>query len=316
MKKQVKPTPSNQLSLMSSLSPAARVLFQANALTVANYEMTPLQKNILYSVQLQLGADDALDKEYVIRIKDLAELNGVRNPYANLRQATKSMMQKIIEIPIDNNLLQIAPFSSVFYNTSEGTIAITIDPKLRPFLFNLENRFTTYGYVEASSLASRYSKRLYEMLSQWKNMGLMKVTVQELKTRLKLIKVDEEQGIEIEQYVDFDNFRRRVLDPAKREINESTDLQVEYYPEREGKKITMLKWTIKIVKKELQAPNPSELEMQLVEKFRLRPDQARYVLDNYETPYITRRLYEIEVINASRKITNMGGYTAKVFGVI
>lgn len=313
MKKRI---PANQLSILGKVDNAVRMLFQANALTVANYEMSALQKNIFYMVQSQLGADDAPNKEYIIRIKDLVDVTNVVNPYANLRLATKTMMQKILEIPIDGNLLQVAPFSSVFYNTDEGTIAICIDPKLRPFLFNLENRFTTYGFYEALLVSGKYTKRLYEMLSQWKNLGLMKVSIQDLKTRLRLIRNDEETGQDTEQYPDWDNFKRRVLDPAVKEINSKTDIEVTYYPERESRKTTGLVWTIKVKKPELQLPPPSELHQRLIEKFGLRADQAQYVINNYDSVYIMRKLYEIEIKNTSRKILNMGAYTAKVFGVI
>jgi plasmid replication initiation protein len=311
-----KRTPANQLSIMGHVDKAVRMLFQANALTVANYEMSALQKNIFYMVQSQLGADDPPNKEYTIRIKDLGELTNVANPYVNLRVATKTMMQKILEIPIDGNLLQVAPFSSVFYNTSEGTITICIDPKLRPFLFNLDNRFTTYGFHQALLVSGKYTKRLYEMFSQWKKMGLMKVSLTELKKRLRLLRIDEESGLVVEQYPDWDNFKRRVLDPAVKEINENTDIEVTYYPEREGRKIMGMVCTIKIKNPELQLPAPSELQLRLIDKFGLRDDQAKYVLNNYDSVFIMRKLYEIEVKNSSRKILNLGAYTAKVFGVL
>ena len=306
-------TPSNQLSLLDpqTLSKESEVLFQANALTSAYYDMTPLQKNIMYMVQSMLGPDDTPDKEYILRIRDIMSVTESENQYKNLQMATESMMQKIMSIPVNGNLLQVAPFSSVFYNYGQGTITISIDNKLRPFLFNLDTKFTTFGREDAMNLSSRYAKRLYEMLSQWKSMGIMKITVQELKQRLKLHNPDTKE----EHYPAWQEFRRRVLEPAIDEINTNTDLNVKYYPEREHRKVHLLKWTIKVLKTHTLAPTPSDMHEKLIAKFNLRPDQAQYVISHFDTVFIYKKCYEIEVKNASKAILNIGAYTAKVFGV-
>ncbi|WP_157816155.1 replication initiation protein [Spirosoma pollinicola] len=284
----------------------SEILFQSNALTTAQYEMTALQKNIFYTVQSQLGADDLPGKEYLVRVRDIMSVTNTKNPYEDLRKATENMMQKIMTIAVPNGFIQVAPFSSVQYNTNEGTIAICIDSKLRPYLFNLENRITIFGYNEAMNIPGKYSKRLYEMLSQWKSMGLMKGTIVNLRAALKLE----------DKYPDWDNLKRRVLEPAVAEVNKHSDLFVKFYPERENRRIVLLKWTIKQKETHIITPTPSELEQKLISEFKLRPDQAKFVIENYEIVFIHRKLHEIVVKNASRRIQSMGAYTAKVFNVI
>ncbi|NEU70926.1 replication initiation protein [Spirosoma agri] len=303
-------TPVNQLSLLSYIN-TSEILFQGNALTSAHYEMTALQKNIFYMVQSQLGADDPTGMEYVVRVKDIMGLTNIKNPYDDLKIATETMMQKILTIKVPDGYLQVAPFSSVQYNTKQGTIAISIDAKLRPFLFNLDSRFTTYGLQDALNVSGKYTKRLYEMLSQWKHLGLMKITVQELKSRLKLYDIHTE----IEQYPNWDGFRRRILLPAIGEINTKTDLSVTLYTERVNRKVAILKWTIKVIKTHALPPTLSDLHVRLVAEFNLRPDQAEYIIENFDAVFIYRKLHEIQVKNSSRRVNNMGAYTARVFGV-
>lgn len=298
-------TPSNQLSLLKPQR-MSDILFQSNALTTAQYEMTALQKNIFYTVQSQLGVDDLPGKEYIVRVRDIMSVTNTKNPYEDLRKSTETMMQKIMTIAVANGFIQVAPFSSVQYNTKEGTIAICIDSKLRPYLFNLENRITIFGYNEAMNVPGKYSKRLYEMLSQWKSLGIMKVTIPNLRLALKL-------G---DKYPDWDNLRRRVIEPAVEEINKHTDLFVKFYPERENRRISLLKWTIKLKETHVITPTPSELEQKLISEFKLRPDQANYVITHFEVVFIHRKLHEIIVKNTSRKIQSMGAYTAKVFNVL
>ena len=306
-----KMTPANQLPLLP-MTPENEVLFQANALTSAYYEMSALQKNIFYMVQSQLGANDAPDKGYVVKVKDIMAATDTVNIYKNLQIATESMMQKILNIPVNGNLLQVAPFSSVLYNYGEGTITLRIDSQLRPFLFNLDSKFTTLGKTEALNVSGKHTKRIYEMLSQWKSMGLMKITLLELKHRIKLYDPLTKE----EQYPIWAEFKRRVLDLAVEEINEKTDLNVQFYTERENRKIYQLKWTIKVTKTHNLTPTPSDLHQRLITEFSLRTDQAQYIISHFDTVFIYKKLHEILIKNTSRRITNMGAYTAKVFGVI
>ncbi|GAB3901072.1 replication initiation protein [Spirosoma agri] len=310
----MKRNPSNQLTLLK-LDPKTEILFQANALTNAYYDMSALQKNILYMVQSQIKKDDPDDKRYIIRVKDIMTVTETVNPYKSLQLATEGMMQKIMNIPVNGKLLQVAPFSSVLYDYGKGTMTFKIDSDLRPFLFNLENGlFTTFGKEPAMNLPGKYSKRIYEMLSSWKKAGLMKISILELKTRLRLY----DPVTEIEQYEDWRDFNKRVLIPAVKEINHESDLHVEYFTQREGKRIAHLKWLIKTKETVVvEAPlTVSELHERLLTQFKLRTDQIEFILARFDPMVINKKLYEIQLQNANKKISNIGGYTAKVFGVL
>lgn len=93
----------------------------------------------------------------------------------------------------------------------------------------------------ALNLPSKYAKRMYEMLSQFKDTGMMQITVEELKKRLGLI--DLETGKE--RYKDFAWFKRYVLDIAQKELAEHTDISSTYTAKKTGKKYTHLEFQIK-----------------------------------------------------------------------
>lgn len=312
-----KSLPSNQLTLLplSHISRENEILFQANALTSAYYDMSALQKNILYLVQSQLKKDDSDTRRYVVRVKDLMEIKkGLTNPYADLQRATEGMMQKIMNIPVNGKLLQVAPFSSVLYDFGEGTMTFELSPSLRPFLFNLEGgRFTTFEKEPAVNLSSKYAKRIYEMVSQWKKAGVMRITIIELKTRLRLYDPVTSE----EQYVVWGDFNKRVLQVAIREINECSDLHLKMYTHKDSRAISEIRFVIK-VKQTVpiqEQPTPSELHKRLLVDFKLREDQIKFILDRYAVEVIHQKLYDITIHNNTKKITNIGAYTAKVFGV-
>lgn len=75
----------------------------------------------------------------------------------------------------------------------QGIIEIGLDPKIRHF-FDLKQNFTTFQLHMALSLDSKYAKRIHEMLSQYKDIGSIKIELLELKRRLLLY--DDKTGDE------------------------------------------------------------------------------------------------------------------------
>ena len=90
------------------------------------------------------------------------------------------------------------------------------------------------------ALRSKYSKRIYKMLSQFKSPGVMHISVEELKKRLKLL--DSKTGKE--KFKDWTIFVKKVLEVAKREINEFADLRFTYEAKETGRKFTNLEFKI------------------------------------------------------------------------
>ena len=173
-----------------------QLIFQDNAITTARYSMSALEKNIMYMVMAQLGKNDAADRYYRIYARDLMDRTNKEVRYAEFKEATSKLREREITILKDNgNILQIGLISSAEYIKGEGIIEIGLDPKIRPYLFELKENFTTFELNMALSLNSKFAKRLYEMLAQFRSTKILRISVTELKERLKLIdsKTREEQ---------------------------------------------------------------------------------------------------------------------------
>ncbi len=94
-------------------------------------------------------------------------------------------------------------------------------------------------------LKSVYSKRIYEMLSQHKDVGIFKITVQELRDRLKLnSKTNKLSG--------WTAFEKTVLESSIKEINQKTELNSSYILTKTGTKYTEI--TFYITRKEDKVP--------------------------------------------------------------
>ena len=217
---------------MEDIKPVKKqLIFQDNAITTARYSMSALEKNIMYMVMAQLGKNDPVDRYYKIVARDLMERTSKEIRYAEFKEATSRLREREITILRDNgNVLQIGLISSAEYIQGAGVIEIGLDPKIRPYIFELKENFTSFELNMVLSLNSKFSKRLYEMLAQFRSTGVLRVSVLELKERLKLI--DTKTGEE--QYEKWSAFEKYVLKVAQKELEKHTDIIFDYKLKKNG----------------------------------------------------------------------------------
>jgi plasmid replication initiation protein len=132
------------------------------------------------------------------------------------------------------NFLTIGWLSSFEYFSERGEIELCFDPKLKPYLLELQGRFVKADIRYIFKLSSEYSKRIYTMFKQWEKLGKYEVSVEEWQ---KLLEVPKSM-------LNYADFKRKVLEVAKNQINENTDLLVDFKEIKTGRKVTGLLWTI------------------------------------------------------------------------
>lgn len=295
-------------------------IWQDNALTVARYEMTETEKNLLYMVVANVKKDDPPTKKYQVSVKEMAEVTGSKGLMLEAyKQATRKLLTRVFETTLpDGDLLQATFISSARYKKGTGIIEIGLSDEVRPFYVHLHSKFTKVQLAAAISLNSTYAKRIYELMCMFKNMKdkTFQRNLVDLKTMLSII--DPKTGKD--SYSNWTRFQIRVLDVAAREINGHTDITFTYKPiygDRPGrgrKPVEQVEFEVFYqAKPESEAATP--LLERLVKQFRLRPDQAAKVLETHSVEVINRQLYDIHVKANDGKVKNLGSYTARVFGL-
>ena len=295
-------------------------IWQDNVLTVARYEMTEAEKNILYMVVAQVKPNDPEDRYYQVSVNEMATIMGSdrlkAEPY---RQATRKLMTRVFETTLPNgDFLQATFISSAQFKKGTDIIEIELSRKVRPFYIDLNQRFTKIQLVAAISLNSAYAKRVYELLCMYKNMKdkTFRRDLVELKTMLSII--DPKTGKD--SYSNWTRFQKNVLDVAAKEINGHTDLTFTYKPlygDRPGrgrKPVVEVEFEV-FYQAKPEPATTSSLHERLIKQFRLRPDQADAVLATHSVEIVTRQLYDVQIKVADGKVKNVGSYTAKVFGL-
>lgn len=293
---------------------------QDNALTSSRFEYTALERNLFYSVLGQLKKTDTNNTLYYISVSQLTEATGTKNTYVDYRKATESLLGRVYEIEQENgNLLQVTMFASCLYVRGEGYIEVEISRKLRPYLFELKDNFTSLQLEVALGFKSKFSKRVYEILNQWKsfNNGKKRFELLELKTMLNLYNPKTKK----EQYVQWTDFESRVLKVAQKEMNkENCDLTFTYEKHKKGRSFHAITFTIK--SKSYQKTidfkdDNTSVFSDLMNHCELRKDQAQHVIDNFETNDILTKIRRIKMDKMDGKITkSVGGYAAHVFGLL
>ncbi|PLR75774.1 hypothetical protein CU633_19245 [Bacillus sp. V3-13] len=116
------------------------------------------------------------------------------------------------------------------YIRGEGQIRIKLSDDLAQYLLSLKS-YTKYRLMNVLKLKSEYSWRIYELLKEYE-WRLQPVIVGERRWKTsRIFKVDEIRrllNIPDDKYKLMKHFRESVLDKAKKELEEKTDIIFDY----------------------------------------------------------------------------------------
>ena len=219
---------------------------QHNAITNARYEYSELQLDIFLYLLSSLRKDQP-DGVYEISVPEMAKLTGKKYNYQQLRLATEGMGSRMFEIPNETDKKgrqvwrQMWMFDTVDYIHGTGVIEVKFTQTIQPYMFDLKANFTSFQLYSALRLSSKHAKRIYALCSQWKDKGeTPKQDIDEFKRMIGLLNDKGDQ-----EYTKVTMFKKRVLDASVRQINQHTDLQIDYILEKKGRSFKNVTFTIK-----------------------------------------------------------------------
>jgi hypothetical protein len=201
------------------------IIKKDNRLIEANYKITTNQWRVIISLLGKIRTDDQDFEDYTVNLAELAELFGAtksRSFYAEVQQATRDLMDTTIDISIGKRRRYTHFVSFVEYIEGEASILIRFDKALKPYLLNLKNNFTTYELAAVVNFKTSYGIRFYEFLKMRQNMG----KGGQFFIQYSLLELKEKLGISPDEYRYTKDLRVRVIEPALKEIDEYSDLQI------------------------------------------------------------------------------------------
>ena len=218
---------------------------KGNDLINARYKLSPTENKLYLLAIAQIEPNDKDFQRYIVPVKKFIKMTGTnsKNVYEQIREVSESLVSRRLEIPREGGgFLHIGFVSSAEYKPKQGCVEILIDPKLKPYLLDLKQRFTIYDIRSVLGMRSQFSIRIYELLKSFELIG---------EREIELTQFREMLGIEPEKYKKYGMFKKRVLDPAEEELKwnfenpeKRCDLWFKYDEIKTGRKVTSIKFYI------------------------------------------------------------------------
>ena len=159
----------------------------------------------------------------------------VKNTYAMLSDAVMTLFNRqVTYMTVDEKRNKpekrvVRWVSGISYVEGAGIVKLRFAPEIVPLITRLEENFTWYELMQVANL-NLYATRLYELLVCWRSTGKTPVIeINDFRSKLGLLETE---------YKAMCDFKKRVLDPAIKQINEHTDITVKVEQHKTGRSIT------------------------------------------------------------------------------
>lgn len=209
----------------------------------SSYDLSLEEQKLILTLASMVQPDDEDFKPYKFRINDFIELLGVetQTKYTEVPKITKNLMKKVFEVEENDTLVQTSWLSSATYKKGTGMVELEFSPKLKPYMLQLNTKFTRYKLANILTMKSKYSPRIYEILkcNEFKEQGYIEIEVEELR---KLLKVDN-------IYPRYNDFKRKIIIQTQKELKKISDIDFDFEEIKTGRKVTSIKFFIKSNKK-------------------------------------------------------------------
>lgn len=232
------------------------LIVKHNKIIEGKYNMTTTEIKIIAKLTSLINKDDDDFKEYVFISKNLLdELNLGKENYTALEESINKLISRRIEIEQENKKKKLVTtfLSSCMYDNTENEskVILRYDPQLKPYFLQLGEHFTKYYLENVLELNSFYAIRIYELCKQYERLRERVIQVEILK---EILEIEE-------KYKKYNDFKKKVLEIAKREINEKTDITISFEEIKTGRKVTAIMFLISAKKEIKSIKNKTEIEL-------------------------------------------------------
>lgn len=216
---------------------------KSNAIARAQWQPKSLwEPRIVALVAAKVRSDDTDFQTYKIPVSDLkhdgdskANLSGKQ--YQEIVKAIANLGGAVIRMRSDTkknnlqNFRQYNIFAMIGYEN--GCLIAQFHPDLKPHFLQLKEQFTSYNLIEYLALPSLYSQQLFDILKSWGGLDTKVIHLADLHETLMTPKHMREN---------FKDFRVRVLEKAKNDIDAKTMFNFEWEAIKEGRAVVAIRF--------------------------------------------------------------------------
>ena len=226
----------------------SKLVVKSNRLIEASYRLgLNEQRIILYSICRCRDEQEGLFPDLPVTItaeaftKQFPSINKT-NVYRQLKEAMDALYDRSVTIhdldPASGHarVRKTRWISEGGYVDGVGNIQVIFTPEVIKYITRLEAEFTSYQLEKVGNMTSSYAVRVYELLSQHRDIG---------HRTLNLAWLRETLGIEPGEYKLTADFKKWVIEISVDQINKHSDLTVSYKAVKTGRAITDFAFKIK-----------------------------------------------------------------------
>ena len=225
------------MSRQKTLADREQYVVKANDLIRrTRYSLTSQQQKLVLFAISKIKPDDDIHTEYTFDINELANACGMKIRdggyyYDQLKEDLVTLTNRQWCHMPDGVQKTISWIGDVEIREKNATVAIRFNPHMQPYLFDLKEKYTQYRLQSILVFRGKYAIRLYEIMRSYTTQRALDddiekdivITLEDLRYLLDI------QNI----YPTWRELKRRVIDPAIKEINDrAEDIHVEYEPMR------------------------------------------------------------------------------------
>lgn len=225
-----------------------RWISMTNALTRAGHGLTLAEKRLVMMAVSTLDSRRILPPGEVpttrITASEYAEVFGVdpNTAYDQLQAGAKQLYARSITFyeaankrgrkPLEPTRVTMRWVGRVKYQKGQGWVELAWWIDLLPHLTGLRKQFTTYQLQQASALRSAYSWKLLELLTRFESTGWAEYSIEDFR-----VSMDAPPSLS-----DFAQVKRRIIEPAVRELCKKDGWLIEWKPRKAGRKVVAVRF--------------------------------------------------------------------------
>lgn len=161
----------------------------------------------------------------------------LNNAYKQMAEGVEQLYERsaeIIGLLATDSLTKIRLASRSDYVKSQGRVRLRLTPEMVDMLRITKDSsgYTGYSLLHVKNLNSTHALRLYQMLSRYKKTGWAEHSLEDWKFYF---------GVQ-DKYPEWYEFKRWVIEPAVKNINQVSNYEVKYTTKKQGRKINKIRF--------------------------------------------------------------------------
>lgn len=260
-------------------------IIQSYILTTAKYDFSVYEKRILYRIielnqyliegkklneKYVLDSNSQGDITYTLPINLFLKENDSTN-HKEVKKALENLKRKELTYEDDNLWASLSIITNPKIHKYAEKVTFTIDKMINDALIDFSKGFKKYELKVAMEFESTYSMRFYEILSNQKKP--INYTIETLKDMFQISN----------KYKLTADFIKRIIEPAKKELDEKSPYTFHYNTIKTGKKITGIRF-IPIHQPQFEDPElkKKRLNKQMSNRWYISKNIEDYLIYNFD----------------------------------